>query len=149
MLRVFYNICNEPEQNLGRGLLQQKTGLNPTTSNLLLTVPRRCFCFDSIFVRFLFDYNFLLILFRIAWWPSAGKELSSWLSDLVGLILCPLNCMSSFPVGCLGQGVKVPPSTLRSYIQSQFSRTAPMCSDLSENSGLDELKFGGKRKIRR
>ena len=31
----------------------------------------------------------------------------------------------------------------------QCCRTAPVCSDWSENSGLDELKFGGKRKIRR
>ena len=25
-------------------------------------------------------FNRLTILFRIAWWPSAGKELSSWRS---------------------------------------------------------------------
>ena len=31
----------------------------------------------------------------------------------------------------------------------QSCRTAPKCSDWSENSGLDELEFGGKRKIRR
>ena len=28
VLRVFYNICSEPQQNLGRGLLQRKTGLS-------------------------------------------------------------------------------------------------------------------------
>ena len=31
----------------------------------------------------------------------------------------------------------------------QCCRTALVCSDWSENSELDELKFGGKRKIRR
>ena len=30
-LRVFYYICNEPQQNLGRGLMQRKTGLSPPT----------------------------------------------------------------------------------------------------------------------
>ena len=45
-----------------------------TRSNLLLTFPRRCFCCGlfvlSMFVRFLFIYDFLSILLRIAWWPS-------------------------------------------------------------------------------
>ena len=25
-------------------------------------------------------FHFLIIMFRITWWPSAGKELSFWLS---------------------------------------------------------------------
>ena len=36
---------------------------------------------QCVFVRFLFVFGFFLILhvFGIAWWPSAGKGLSSWL----------------------------------------------------------------------
>ena len=34
----------------------------------------------SMFVCFQFVFNKLFILFRIAFWPSVGKELSSWLS---------------------------------------------------------------------
>ena len=34
----------------------------------------------SLFVHFLLVVDCLLILFRIAWWASAGKELTSWLS---------------------------------------------------------------------
>ena len=42
-------------------------------------------------VRFLFVNDLLSILFTIAWWPSAGKELSSWLSALAVLVL---KCIS-------------------------------------------------------
>ena len=42
LLRVSCYICNEPLQNLGRGLLQRKTGFSP--SKFLLTVPTGCFC---------------------------------------------------------------------------------------------------------
>ena len=46
----------------------------------------------------------MLVLFRIAWWPSAGKELSSWLSALVVLISCRLNCVCvRFPLGVWGR----------------------------------------------
>ena len=48
--------------------------------------------------------TFLFILFRIAWWPSAGKELPFWLSALVVLILTCLNCMCFFPIHCIGSG---------------------------------------------
>ena len=47
VLRVFYNICNEPRQNLGQGLLQRITGFSyhpSAPNNLLLTVARWCFC---------------------------------------------------------------------------------------------------------
>ena len=44
-------------------------------------------------------------LLRMAWWPSTGKELSSWLSALAVLILCSLNCLCSFPIWCPGQDV--------------------------------------------
>ena len=54
-----------------------------STSNALLTVPRRCFCCDlfwlSMFVHFLFVFDLLFNSFRIALWPSIGKELSPWL----------------------------------------------------------------------
>ena len=48
----------------------------------------------------------LKILFRITWWPSAGKELSPWLSTHVVFILCCLNYICSFPFRCLGQDVE-------------------------------------------
>ena len=47
---------------------------------------RRCFLL-SMFVRFLFVFDLLLILFRIVLWPSVGKELSSRLFTCVFLIL--------------------------------------------------------------
>ena len=48
--------------------------------------------------RFLTVYDFLFVLSRIARWPSAGKELSSWLSVFATLMLCHLNCMCTFPI---------------------------------------------------
>ena len=45
-------------------------------------------------------------LYRTAWLPSVGKELSSWLSALAVLILCRLNCMYSFPILSLRQDVE-------------------------------------------
>ena len=45
----------------------------------------------------------LFIWFRIALWPSAGKELSSWLSARAVFILCRLNCTCSFPFGVWGR----------------------------------------------
>ena len=45
-----------------------------------------CFKQLSMFVRFLLVYDLLSILFKIAWWPSAGKDLSSWLAALAVLI---------------------------------------------------------------
>ena len=38
---------------------------------------------------FLLVFDLLIILFRIALWPSAGKELSLWLSICIVLILVP------------------------------------------------------------
>ena len=37
-------------------------------------------------VRFLLVFGDLLILFRIAWWTSAGEELTSWLFACAVLI---------------------------------------------------------------
>ena len=59
-----------------------------------------------MFVRFLFVYDLSSILFKIAWWPSAVKELSSWLSALAVLISCRLNCMCFFSILCLRQDVE-------------------------------------------
>ena len=60
-----------------------------------------------VYIRPLSVYLWLLfILFRIARWPSAGKELSSWLSARAVFILYCLNCMCSFPVWCLRQDVE-------------------------------------------
>ena len=58
-----------------------------------------------MFVRFLFDK--LFILFRIAFWPSAGKELSSWFL-LVLFLFCAVLIVytCSFPVCCLGQDLE-------------------------------------------
>ena len=55
---------------------------------------RRCFCCGlfllSMFVRFLFVFDLLQFnLFRIAWWPSVGKELSPWLFTCAVFILVP------------------------------------------------------------
>ena len=36
-----------------------------------------------MYVRFLLVFDLLFILFRIALWPSAGKELSPWLFTCV------------------------------------------------------------------
>ena len=62
----------------------------------------------------------LFILFRIARWPSAGKKLFSWLSARVILILCRLNCICSFPILCLGQGVEF------DYIGLYFDKTVSL-----------------------
>ena len=99
----------ESQQNPGRGLCTRKTDLSPS-SNLLLTVPMRCFCSGlfllSLFICFLlvFDYSFIS---WIALWPSAGKELTSWLSTYVVLHLCRLNCLCFFPVWCLEHDVEL------------------------------------------
>ena len=64
-VRSLFYISNEAKQDLEQGLLEHKTGLRPHTlplNNLLLTVPRRCFCcglfYLSVFVGFLFSLFF-------------------------------------------------------------------------------------------
>ena len=44
-----------------------------------------------MFVRFLFIFDKSFIVLKIALWPSAGKELSSWLAVRNVFILCLLN----------------------------------------------------------
>ena len=53
-------------------------------------------------------FDLLFNLFRIALWPSVGKELSPWLFTCAVFILCRLHCTSNavFPIWCLGQDVE-------------------------------------------
>ena len=55
-----------------------------------------------MFVRFLFVFDLLLNLFRIALWPSVGKELPPWLFTSA----VSFNCRCPFTVLCLGQDVE-------------------------------------------
>ena len=57
-----------------------------------------------MFVRFLFVFDLLFNLFRIALWPPVGKELLGF--SVVLFYLSRLNCRCPFPVWCLGQGVE-------------------------------------------
>ena len=54
-----------------------------------------------MFVCFLFV--FLSILFRVAWWSFADKELSSWLSACAVLLYAILNVCVHFPFGVYGR----------------------------------------------
>ena len=80
--------------------------VNPAT-NVLLTVPRRCFCCGlfwlSVFFGILFVFDFLFVLFRISWWPSAGKDLSSLLSACVAFLYAVLIVYVPFPFGVWGR----------------------------------------------
>ena len=77
---------------------------------------RRCFCcvlfLFSMFVRFLFVFDLLLILFRIVLWPSVGKRqiYTVLILDAVLVVLVPLpfgvwggmwNSIVSAPDHCL------------------------------------------------
>ena len=42
--------------------------------------------------------DYLFTMLRIAWWTSAGKELTSWPSACAVFSLCSLDCLCSFPV---------------------------------------------------
>ena len=57
---------------------------------------------QEVYVRFLLVFDGLLILFRIAWWTSCGKDLTSWLSACADLFLAVL-IFCSIPVWCLGK----------------------------------------------
>ena len=59
-----------------------------------------------MFVRFLFVFDLWFNLFRIALWPSVGKELSPWFFTCAVFILVRLNCRCPLPVWCLGQDVE-------------------------------------------
>ena len=49
----------------------------------------------------------LLILFRMVFWTSVGKELTPWLSTLAVLLYAVLTCLCFFPIQCLGQNVEL------------------------------------------
>ena len=59
-----------------------------------------------LIVHFLLVFEYLLIMFMIAWWTSAGKVLTSWLSACAMFSICCLDCLCSFAVWCLGKDVE-------------------------------------------
>ena len=67
-----------------------------------MTVPRRCSCCGllklSVLFCFLFVFDFLFVLYRIDWWSSAGKELSSWLSACAVLLSAVLIVCVALPL---------------------------------------------------
>ena len=77
------------------------------------------FGMHGLFVRFLLEFGDVLILFRIVWWTSVGKEPTSLLSAWAVLLYVVLN-LCSFPVWCLGRMwksiVSVPDHCLFIYI---------------------------------
>ena len=88
---------NERQQNLGRGLCTSKTGLSSLPSPVIYYWPFCCGLFLwLVFVRLMFVLDFLFVWFRIAWWSSAGKELSSWLSACAVLLYAVLSLCISF-----------------------------------------------------
>ena len=57
----------------------------------------------SMFVRFLFVFDLLFNLFRIALWPSVGKELSPWLFTCAFYFSAVLIIGVPFPFGVWGR----------------------------------------------
>ena len=56
-----------------------------------------------MFVRFLFVFDLLFNLFRIALWPSVGKELSPRLFTCAVLVSAVLIVSVPFPFGVSGR----------------------------------------------
>ena len=57
-----------------------------------------------MFIRFLFVFDLLFNLFRIALWPSVGKELSPWLLTCAVFILVSILIVGvSFSFGVYGR----------------------------------------------
>ena len=69
----------------------------PFQRDVSVVVYSKCIC--PLPVTCSLDY--LFIMFRITWWTSAGKELTSWLTARDVFSLCRLDCLCSFPVWCL------------------------------------------------
>ena len=93
--------AHESQQSIRRWLLEQKIRFKPhTPSSILRTVPRRCCCCSlflfSLFVHFQFVFDTVCLSFRIAWWPSVGKVLSSWLSACAVLLYSVLIARGPF-----------------------------------------------------
>ena len=62
------------------------------------------FFFFVVVVVFCFlFFSFLFILFMIAWWPSAVKELSTWLSAGAVLLYVVFIVYIPFPFGVWGR----------------------------------------------
>ena len=57
----------------------------------------------SMFVHYLFVFDFLFVLFRVAVWPSAGKALTSWLSTSVVLLYAVFIICVPFLFGVSGR----------------------------------------------
>ena len=83
-----------------------KTGLTPYPRNLLLTDPKRRLCCGlfqlSLFVRFVLVFEHLII-FRIALWPTVGKDLPSWISACSIILNVVFNCFCCFLFGDWGR----------------------------------------------
>ena len=61
-----------------------------------------------MFVRFLFVFDLLLILFRLVFWPNVGKELSRRLfTGFVLILKAVLVVLVPFPFGVLGRDVEL------------------------------------------
>ena len=86
-------------------------------------------------------------LFRIAWWPSAGKELSSWLSACAVLLNAIFIVCIPLPFGVYGRMwnliVSVPDHCLLIYFSIKFKNniitTALECSVVKLVEGVETL----------
>ena len=75
-------------------------------------------------VRFLFVFDLLLNLLRIALWPSVGKELSPWLFSFAVFILIvsvPLPTSDHGVTGSNPTGGKILPEPKRCFIAKSLS----------------------------
>ena len=76
----------------------------------------------------LLDYLFLL--FRLAWWTSVGKELTSWLSACAVLLYAVLIVCVPFPYGVWGRMwnsiLSVSDHCLVIYFSNAYDTTAPL-----------------------
>ena len=57
----------------------------------------------TLFVRFLLVVDYSLLLCRVACWTTAGKKLTSWLSDCEVLLHAVWNMFLPFPYGVCGR----------------------------------------------
>ena len=96
-ITVFYDICNEPQQNLLRRLLPRKTGLIPAPPPppvmlFIIDISKAMLLLWFILivnVRPLVRFSVCLSLFWIVLWPSVGKGLSPWHFTCAVYILLP------------------------------------------------------------
>ena len=97
-------------------------------------------------MHFHFMLALVFIVLKIILWPSAWKELSTWLSPRTGFILCRLGCMCSFPFGCLGHDMEFDciGSWSLSPIHCPFIYLE--CRKYSHNSTLTFVKLADNQK---